>query len=169
MVKRLVIGILTVGVVGWILTPPKIPRSEITYKALNVAEPVLASPVPTHPKDIVRLPSHMLCPHWAQMAIDTGWQEEDLPKLDAVMHRESRCFTTVHYKKDPHGGSYGLMQVNAFWCKPSRYYPSGYLQALGLLESCKQLFHPRTNLLASRAIYQYSLIEYGDGWLPWQK
>ena len=121
----------------------------------------------TH-RDTVWLPANMMCPQWAQMAIDVGWLETDLPKIDAVMHRESRCFSNSHYAKDPHGGSYGLMQINAFWCKPSRWYPSGYLQSFGVLTNCKQLFHPRTNLIAARVIWQYSHTQYGDGWLPWR-
>jgi len=121
----------------------------------------------TH-RDTVWLPANMMCPQWAQMAIDVGWLETDLPKIDAVMYRESRCFSGSHYAEDPHGGSYGLMQINAFWCKPSRWYPNGYLQSFGVLSNCKQLFHPRTNLIAARLIWQYSHTQYGDGWLPWQ-
>ena len=121
----------------------------------------------TH-RDTVWLPANMMCPQWAQIAIDVGWLQTDLPKIDAVMHRESRCFSNSHYAKDPHGGSYGLMQINAFWCKPSRWYPNGYLQSFGVLSNCKQLFHPRTNLIAARLIWQYSHTQYGDGWLPWQ-
>ena len=121
----------------------------------------------TH-RDTVWLPANMMCPQWAQMAIDVGWLETDLPKIDAVMHRESRCFSNSHYAQDPHGGSYGWMQINAFWCKPSRWYPSGYLQSFGVLTNCKQLFHPRTNLIAARVIWQYSHTQYGDGWLPWR-
>ena len=110
----------------------------------------------------------MLCPEWSQLAIETGWQEEDLAKLDSVIHRESRCYTAVHYAADPYGGSYGLTQVNAFWCKPSTLYPTGYLQAFGILETCEELYNPRTNLLAARLIWIYSSNRHGDGWLPWQ-
>jgi hypothetical protein len=110
----------------------------------------------------------MLCPQWAQLATDTGWQEQDLPMLDHVMHRESRCYTAVHYSQDPNGGSYGLMQINAFWCKPSDMYPSGYLQAFGVLENCEQLFQPRINLLSARLIWLYADKKHGNGWLPWR-
>ena len=120
-------------------------------------------------RDTIWLPTNMLCPQWAQLAVDVGWLEEDLPKLDAILHRESRCFTDSHYALDPFGGSYGLMQINAFWCKPSRYYPTGYLQSYGILTACSDLFHPRTNLTSARLIWQYSYDQYGDGWLPWQK
>lgn len=143
--------------------PP--PVTTITVSKLQVVEPTEH----TTYVNLVKLPKNMLCPEWAQMAIDVGWLETDLPRIDAIMHRESRCFSDSHYAKDPMGGSYGLMQINAFWCKPSRYYPTGYLQSFGVLNNCKQLFHPRTNLIAARTIWLYSFAQYGNGWLPWQK
>ena len=171
MVKRIliifsfwVLGLFTIMAIS---TPDTktIPIVETTFVSkLQVVE---ATQRITH-RDTVWLPANMMCPQWAQMAIDVGWLETDLQKIDAVMHRESRCFSNSHYSKDPHGGSYGLMQINAFWCKPSRWYPSGYLQSFGVLTNCKQLFHPRTNLIAARVIWQYSHTQYGDGWLPWR-
>ena len=171
MVKRIliifgfwVLGLFTVMAIS---TPntKTIPIVETTFVGkLQVVETTKQI---TH-RDTVWLPANMLCPQWAQIAIDVGWLQTDLPKIDAVMHRESRCFSNSHYAKDPHGGSYGLMQINAFWCKPSRWYPNGYLQSFGVLSNCKQLFHPRTNLIAARLIWQYSHTQYGDGWLPWQ-
>lgn len=119
-------------------------------------------------EDRLILPSNMLCPAWAQLMIDTGWKEQDLITLDTIIYRESRCFTLTHYAKDPNGGSYGLTQINAYWCKPSRYYPNGYLQSFGALKRCEQLLEPRINLLSARLIWLYSFREYGNGWLPWR-
>ena len=171
MVKRIliifgfwVLGLFTVMAISTPSTKT-IPIVETTF--VSKLQMVETTERITH-RDTVWLPANMLCPQWAQMAIDVGWLETDLPKIDAVMHRESRCFSNSHYAKDPHGGSYGLMQINAFWCKPSRWYPNGYLQSFGVLSNCKQLFHPRTNLIAARLIWQYSHTQYGDGWLPWQ-
>jgi hypothetical protein len=167
MVKRLALVIVTVLVVGWLLTPPRLPSQEVTVTSFDtVIEPV--EPIPIQHKDVIILPNNMLCPQWAQLATDTGWQEEDLPMLDQVMYRESRCFTAVHYSEDPNGGSYGLMQVNGFWCKPSDMYPSGYLQAFGVLEHCDELFQPRTNLLSARLIWLYADRKHDNGWLPWR-
>ena len=171
MIKRTLIifclWVITLGVILNIATPKQIPTPTIdtvSVSKLQVTEPIQNT---TH-RDTVWLPKNMLCPQWAQMAIDVGWLETDLPKIDAVMHRESRCFSNSHYAKDPHGGSYGLLQINAYWCKPSKWYPLGYLQTFGVLTNCKQLFHPRTNLIAARLIWQYSYTQYGDGWLPWK-
>ena len=172
MVKRIliicgfwVLGLFTVMAIS----TPKPPNFRNSVpRPINQSIEKSIQITPVKHDDTVWLPANMMCPQWAQMAIDVGWLETDLQKIDAVMHRESRCFSTSHYSKDPHGGSYGLMQINAFWCKPSRWYPSGYLQSFGVLTNCKQLFHPRTNLIAARVIWQYSHTQYGDGWLPWR-
>ena len=171
MVKRILIifgfwmlGLFTLMIIS---TPDAKTTTIVETTSVSKLQIVEATQRITH-RDTVWLPANMMCPQWAQMAIDVGWLETDLQKIDAVMHRESRCFSNSHYSKDPHGGSYGLMQINAFWCKPSRWYPSGYLQSFGVLTNCKQLFHPRTNLIAARVIWQYSHTQYGDGWLPWR-
>jgi hypothetical protein len=51
---------------------------------------------------------------------------------------------------DPNGGSAGAMQINYFWCKPSRYYANGYLQAYGLIRTCDDLFDLEDNLRSRR-------------------
>ena len=170
MLKRFILGAVCVAGVVWLLTPPRLNQTSSVDATTNLIEIIVepVEPIPIPPKDIILLPNNMLCPEWAQLATDTGWQEEDLAMLDQIMHRESRCYTAVHYSEDPNGGSYGLMQINAFWCKPSQLYPSGYLQAFGVLENCEQLFQPRINLLSARLIWLYSDREHGDGWLPWQ-
>ena len=171
MVKRIliifgfwVLGLFTLMIIS---TPDAKTAPIVETIFVSKLQVVQATERITH-RDTIWLPTNMLCPQWAQMAIDVGWLETDLQKIDAIMHRESRCFSNSHYAEDPHGGSYGLMQINAFWCKPSRWYPNGYLQSFGVLTNCKQLFHPRTNLIAARVIWQYSHTQYGDGWLPWR-
>ena len=167
MVRRLIIATVIAVGVGWLLTPPSLPKKQLELVPLEITNTIFEPAVEF--KDRIELPNDMFCPEWAQLAIETGWQEEDLAKLDSVIHRESRCYTTVHYDQDPYGGSYGLTQINAFWCKPTDLYPTGYLQAFGILETCEELYSPRTNLLAARLIWIYSQSRYDDGWLPWQK
>lgn len=167
MVKRLTIAFLITIAAIWILTPPRIPQ-RIVVAPIYVNEISYdENPQPIY-KDRIMLPNNMLCPQWAQLAVTVGWREEDLAMLDFIMHRESRCFTQVHYGKDPNGGSFGLTQINAYWCKPSQWYPMGYLQAFGALETCNDLYSPRVNLLSARLIWLYSDRQYGDGWLPWR-
>ena len=106
MIKRTLIifclWVITLGVILNIATPKQIPTPTIdtvSVSKLQITEPIQNT---TH-RDTVWLPANMLCPQWAQMAIDVGWLKTDLPKIDAVMHRESRCFSNSHYAKDPHG------------------------------------------------------------------
>jgi hypothetical protein len=88
-------------------------------------------------------------------------------QVDYVMWRESRCRQVAFNPNDPMGGSYGLFQINAYWCKPSRYYKRGWLQAQGILDNCKDLFNPVVNARAFIAIFDYAEKTYGNGWLPW--
>jgi hypothetical protein len=108
------------------------------------------------------------CPMWHRDAIRAGWTVGDLPTLDRVMWRESRCLPGAVNGGDPHGGSIGLMQINRFWCLPSRWYPTGYLQARGVLASCDELAMPAVNLRAARVVFEYAAGAYGDGWGPWE-
>lgn len=88
-------------------------------------------------------------------------------QVDYVMWRESRCRQVAFNPTDPNGGSYGLFQINAYWCKPNRYFKEGVLQSWGIVESCEDLFNPRVNALAFMAIFDYAERHYGDGWIPW--
>ena len=166
MVRRLIIATVIAVGVGWLLTPPSLPKKQLELVPLEITDTIFEPAVEF--KDRIKLPNDMFCPEWAQLAIETGWQEEDLPMLDYIIHRESRCFTASYSNTDPNGGSYGLTQVNGYWCGSSQWYPQGYLQVFGVLEQCADLLHPRTNLLSARLIWLYSDREYGDGWLPWQ-
>lgn len=168
-IKQIIIIALIILAIGWILYPPSIVKAPTTTTHITpifMYEPIYDTPN-TH-RDYIPLPNSMLCPQWVEMAVDVGWEEKQLAQLDVIMHRESRCFPTVHYELDPNGGSYGLLQVNGYWCKPSTYWPDGYLQAFGILETCEDLYNPRINLISARLIWIYSNKENGDGWLPWQ-
>jgi hypothetical protein len=109
------------------------------------------------------------CGHWFGVALNVGWSRSDLRKLDYVMWRESRCLPSVFNSSDPNGGSGGLMQINQFWCLPSRYFPNGWLQSQGILKSCTQLSNPIINLRAALAIFEYSEERNNNGWQPWGK
>lgn len=107
------------------------------------------------------------CHQYATAVAFVGFPSSERAVALRVMHRESRCIHTVFNSSDPNGGSIGLMQINMFWCKPSRYYPDGWLQAQNLVASCDDLYNPLTNLKAAKAIYDYSLDWNGNGWQPW--
>jgi len=107
------------------------------------------------------------CPQWATLAVDVGFPDRLLPRLDHVIHRESRCLPDQLNARDPNGGSVGLTQINRFWCLPSRYYPNGYLQHVGVLSDCDALYDPRINLIAALALVNYSRSIGLCDWQQW--
>jgi hypothetical protein len=100
-------------------------------------------------------------------ALAASGRSAGIRQVDYVMWRESRCRQVAFNPYDPMGGSYGLFQINAFWCKPNRYTKRGWLQEQGILENCEELFDPMVNAEAFMAIYDYSHKHNGNGWLPW--
>jgi hypothetical protein len=108
------------------------------------------------------------CGEWRELALLVGWPVEQWPTLSHVLYRESRCSIGSHNKTDPMSGSRGLMQINGFWCRPSRYSPAGWLQEQGILSSCDDLYDPVINLRAGLAIWLYGEDRHGCGWRgPW--
>jgi hypothetical protein len=118
------------------------------------------------------IPSTARCGQWWGLAIEIGWTEEAMETLDYIMWRESRCDPTQHNTELNADGStdVGLTQINdRSWCLPTRWYPKGYLQTVGLLSSigCEQLFAPETNLKAAKEIYDYTRKHGGTGFEAW--
>jgi hypothetical protein len=118
-------------------------------------------------------PADALCPQWWALAREAGWTEDLLPTLDYAMWKESRCDPTQHNTTLNRDGSadVGLTQINdRSWCLPTRWYPGGYLQTIGVLPTvgCEQLFDPYLNLLSAKAIYDYAQQSNGNGWHPWK-
>ena len=107
-----------------------------------------------------------LCPEWHLTALEAGWDENQLKRLDYVIWRESRCLPDAFNPTDPNGGSLGLVQINRFWCIRTAHNPSGWLQNEGLVQDCTDLYDPLTNLTAARAIWEYAEAR-GCGWSPW--
>ena len=101
------------------------------------------------------------CDDVVNLAQALGWPVDQLATLRYIAHAESRCMPWAHNTKDPNGGSYGIMQINGFWCLPNTYWPTGWLQAQGILATCDDLFNATINLQAARAIQSQS------GWQPW--
>jgi hypothetical protein len=102
------------------------------------------------------------CEAALQIALDVGWPADQMATLARVLWRESRCsFGPVLNPDDPMGGSYGLMQINGFWCTPSSSWPVGWLQAKKIVMTCVDLYGAEANLRAGLAIWRNS------GWHPW--
>lgn len=107
----------------------------------------------------VRPPVSAKCGEWWNLAQSVGWAGYQLPMLDRIIWRESRCYDNVHNPSDPNGGSFGLVQINGFWVK--------YLSEAGLLTDSSDLFDPEINLRSALAIYNYAHAKHGKGWSPW--
>ena len=158
-VVTLIISVMSLFVFRQPPTPTasdKAIRYEYTVDAVEV--PQIPSTTLTTQPDAPKT----LCEQVFDTAKAIGWPTDQLGMLVAIAIRESQCQVDAFNPKDPNGGSYGIMQINGFWCQPSRYWPNGYLQAYGLLTSCTDLYDRKINLRAALAIYRYS-----NGWRAW--
>lgn len=113
------------------------------------------------------VPVDARCPMWWSLALSVGFTIEQMPTLDRIMFVESRCDETQTNSSDPNGGSVSLTQINRFWCLPSRYYPDGYLQHIGVLTDCDDLYTPEINLRAALALVAYSRSVGLSDWYQW--
>lgn len=147
------------------------PAPSTTVPATTAA-PVETTETPTHvaPQGFAPTPRDLYgdCGEWRDLALAVGWPAEEWPTLSYVLHRESRCDTTAHNSTDPLSGSRGLLQINGYWCRPSKYSPAGWLQEHGILDTCDDLYAPDVNLRAGLAIWIYGELKHGCGWRgPW--
>lgn len=101
------------------------------------------------------------CTQVATLALAEGLPASELETALRVAVRESRCTSDAYNANDPNGGSYSIYQINGFWCRPNSNWPTGWLQAKGIVETCNDLFDPTINTRAMVAIW------HNSGWLPW--
>ncbi len=102
------------------------------------------------------------CTQVASLALAEGLPASELETALRVAVRESRCTSDAYNASDPNSGSYGIYQINGFWCLPNSNWPTGWLQAKGIVETCADLFDPTTNTKTMVAIWRNS------SWLPWK-
>ena len=102
------------------------------------------------------------CTQVATLALAEGLPQAQLETALMVAVRESRCNSDAFNPTDSNGGSYSIYQINGYWCRPNAYWPKGWLQAKGILQTCDDLFNPTVNTRAMVAIWRNS------GWLPWK-
>ena len=96
---------------------------------------------------------------FAALAVNLGWPADQRTVLESIMKRESNCTPNAFNRKDPNGGSRGLLQINGSWNK--------WLTNKGIITKPKDLLQAQTNLLAGLEIYNYGVERYGFGWGPW--
>ena len=143
--------------------PPAPTQQEMQAAPITVWQGLEPSaPLPTTTVQTTPITQPDACGAVFDMAKHVGFPEHELATVVAVAYRESRCQPDAFNANDPNGGSNGVMQINQFWCKPSRYWPNGYLQAYGLIKTCDDLFDLEHNMRSALAIYRYS-----EGWRAW--
>jgi hypothetical protein len=156
--KYLTAGIIAICVVligpcSGETTPPQRAQPlnvESTEKALegptSVPKPI---PTPTTVKTVETIvaPESALCPEWWNLAVSVGWDPADLPTLDRVMWRESRCDP-----KATNGHDNGLTQINQIHRE--------FVAVMGW-DWETDMFKPKPNLAFALKLWQ------GSGWRPW--
>ncbi len=164
LITKLAISLFVSVTSIFVLAKPPAPTQQemqaapiTVWQGLNQPAPLPTTTVATTP---ITQPD--ACGAVFDMAKHVGFPENELATVVAVAYRESRCQPDAFNANDPNGGSNGVMQINQFWCKPSRYWPIGYLQAYGLIKTCDDLFDLEHNMRSALAIYRYS-----EGWRAW--
>lgn len=166
---------------GQVGTPAAAPELTTTTVAQTTVAPTTQPPTTTAPTTTTTLPdlsgvdftriardTNGKCGEWRNLATAVGWPAEEWPTLSYVLYRESRCNIGSHNKTDPMSGSRGLMQINGYWCRPSKWSKAGWLQDRGILTTCDDLYNPEINLRAGLAIWLYGEEKHGCGWRgPW--
>jgi hypothetical protein len=164
----------TLGTVGAVVLatspepvdPPAAPVATVweayTYGEIPAGAET-ASETSVEPSTSVEKQAEGRCTDWSAYAASIGFQTAEIDILERILWLESRCQPGIVGDAE-HGGSYGLAQIHApTWCKPSKYWPEGYLQTHGVVLTCDDLFDVRLNLQAAYAIFVYA----GRSFHPW--
>ena len=123
---------------------------EATETALEVPTSVPTTvSVPTTPQTVETIvaPETASCPEWWNLAVSVGWDPKDLPMLDRIIWRESRCDP-----KATNGHDNGLTQINQIHRE--------FVAVMGW-DWETDMFKPRPNLAFALKLWQ------GSGWRPW--
>lgn len=171
-VFMLISNLLTATVIG-IATPKEISTQKAPEtKSYVMVEQPMASLTTVPVKKRLVIPPDAKCPQWWETAVDAGWDTKELPTLDKIMFRESRCLPKALNSQDPNTvdgikGSLGLTQLNAFWVKSTTYYPKGYLQTQNAVNNIRDLYDPYLHLLSALEVWKYGQDKHGCGWYAW--
>jgi soluble lytic murein transglycosylase-like protein len=93
------------------------------------------------------------CEYYATKAVQLGWPKKEKKMLMKIMWRESRCQTTSINRKDPYGGSFGLLQINGS--------NVGWAKREGYIKSRDDLTKRHQNLKVGLELWKLY------GWRPW--
>jgi len=129
--------------------------------ALPVTPPVTVSLAPMLAVTTTTVKPLTDCQYALRLARQAGWPLTEMGTVARILWRESKCQAKAFNKLDTQGGSYGYYQINGYWCRPNKYWPIGWLQAKGLVTTCKDLLDPIVNTNSALAIW------HNSGYGPW--
>jgi len=129
--------------------------------ALPVTPLVTVSLAPRAPSTTTAAAPLTDCQYALQLASQAGWPLTEMGTVARIIYRESGCKANAFNAKDSNGGSYVYYQINGYWCRPNKYWPIGWLQAQGILQTCNDLFDPVVNTNSAIAIW------HNSGYGPW--
>lgn len=153
--------------------PAQPPATTVPARAVFDPRPLL--PMPTTTTTTVAVSAMSVryedrCPEWRDMVLAAGVTRDELRYAMRIIYRESRCNAdAVNDTKNRDGSiDYGLAQVNdRTWCLPNRYSQRGWLQERRIVNTCRDLLDPATNVRAMVALMRYSEERTGCPWTPW--
>lgn len=148
------------------VSAPKVPRETIhvlpdkTTLELYVQTFVEAPVDPIRVMVLEQAEQDGNCSQWAGLAYDIGWPTDQIPKLLAIIHRESRCLPEACSESDSGRvcRDWGLTQINEYSWKRT-------IENQGMKMS--DMWNPELNLRFALWLYTYSQERNGDGWQPW--
>jgi hypothetical protein len=142
LVLPIVATVLAVGVTKTLSEAPTTLPTARNYRTTTTAPQA-----PTTTKPAVAIPASASCPQWWQLAVDVGWPVDELPMLDRVIWRESRCLP-----KAWNGHDAGLTQINQIHTE--------FVAVMGWSWP-GDMFNPELCLRFALKLWQ------GSGWRPW--
>jgi soluble lytic murein transglycosylase-like protein len=126
---------------------------------MPIARDYIIEPTKTTSSTIYIDPYTTACEQFSALGVNLGWPADQRTVLESIMKRESNCTPNAINRKDPFGGSRGLLQINGSWHK--------WLIGKGIITDKQNLLQADTNLRAGLEIYKYGVERYGFGWGPW--
>ena len=168
--KQYIAGIL-MGLIALIPHPSFKEDSLILPKHPIAVTPYLIEPTLKTTTTISLDDPSQPCGEWRSEMLEAGIKVNQIDQALYILNRESRCNPKAWNRTLNADGSsdMGLAQINdRSWCKPSRYWPNGYLQAKGILSRCRDLFDPMINLRAMVELMRYSEGSQGCAFAPWR-
>ena len=150
--KRVITVLVALAVLAVLLgattSPSKAPTSPVQPRkprpAVTVPETVPTTTTTLVPKDVFESAQ---CREWLPLAVRVGWPVEELPMLDRVIWRESRCQPDAW-----NGHDAGLMQINQIHTE--------FVAVMGWSWP-EDMFQAEANLRFALKLWQ------GSGWEPW--